>query len=164
MVGMDAYVTQTLTVGTDAFVEHNAYVDDTIFANVITADSITANYLLATDVDVLESLYVDGAANFDSTVTIGDDTLYVDGPAEFDSMVVITPGHALWVDEIHGTVAGSLFVDTVLVTPEVALDSIESWNNTSIVIKDTTYFREYVNVQEDLEVAVSYTHLRAHET
>ncbi len=152
MVGMDAYVMQTLTVGTDLYVMHNAWVNDTIFANVITADSITTNYLLSTDIDVTESLFVDGPANFDSTVTIDDDTLYVDGPAQFDSMVVITPGHQLWVDKIYGTVAGTLFVDTVLATPEVALDSIEAWNGNSIIIKDSTYFRRYVNVQEDLEV------------
>jgi len=152
MVGMDAYVGQTVTVGTDLFVMHNAYVNDTIFANVITADSITTNYLLSTDVDILESLYVAGPANFDSTVYIDDDTLYVEGPAQFDSMVVITPGHQLWVDKIYGTVAGSLFVDTVLVTPEVALDSIEAWNGNSIIVKDSTYFREYVHIEEDLEV------------
>ncbi|MGC9314859.1 MAG: hypothetical protein ACP5G4_04415, partial [bacterium] len=152
MVVGNTYLQSELEVDLDAYFHDNLTNDDSIFANVIVADSITANYLLATDVDVLESLYVDGPANFDSTVVIGDDTLYVNGPAMFDSTVVVNPGHAIWVDMIHGTVAGSLFVDTVLVTPEVALDSIESWNSTSIVVKDTTYFREYVNIWEDLEV------------
>jgi len=148
----NTYLQSELEVDLDAYFHDNLFNDDTIFANVIVADSITAFYLLATDVDVLESLYVDGPANFDSTVVIGDDTLYVFGPAMFDSTVVINPGHALWVDKIYGTVAGSLFVDTTLVVTEIVLDSIESWNGTSIVVKDTTYFREYVNIWEDLEV------------
>ena len=148
----NTYLQSELEVDLDAYFHDNLFNDDTIFANVIVADSITAFYLLATDVDVLESLYVDGPANFDSTVVIGDDTLYVFGPAMFDSTVVINPGHALWVDRIYGTVAGSLFVDTTLVVTEIVLDSIESWNSGTVLIKDSVFINSGLRVNGDVFV------------
>ncbi|MGC9316119.1 MAG: hypothetical protein ACP5G4_10925, partial [bacterium] len=56
------------------------------------------------------------------------------------------------VDMIHGTVAGSLFVDSVLVTPEVALDSIEAWNSGTILIKDSVLIDAGLTVDGDVFV------------
>jgi len=132
----DVHVEGEIEVDGDGVFHDNLTVDDTLFANILDADSAFLNYTETGDLVVNDSAYFGGPVVFDSTVVFN-------GPFDADTINVG------W---LIGTEGDTIYFEQYLAGPEVVIDSIEAFGDGAILIKDSTRFTDDVHIEGEIEV------------
>ncbi|MBN2542975.1 hypothetical protein JXI42_08945, partial [bacterium] len=138
---------------------HAIYADTAAY---LKADTISVRQLFGTAhgslyVDtylVTPEVVVDSIESYNGTTILIKDSTYVHDFLDVDGHLYADTIHS---DKIYGTDAGTLFVDTFLAVPEVVVDSIESYNGTTILIKDSTYINDFLDVDGHLYADTVHT-------